>query len=150
MYSVHFELPMRICKTTNARGGNQFMSSIAEKSITNYSVIQRSQKRWNLVHYLRVLKAEYNQLMGHLVDITTEGMMIISEQSIPLNQNFNLRMEIPTSDDIPQMIALNAESLWTKKDVNPAFHDTGFRLINPSKRAINAITKLIEELKFEN
>lgn len=126
------------------------MSNLAEKSLNHHVIIQRSQKRWNLVHYLRVVKAENNQLIGHLVDVTTEGMMIISEQSIPLQQSYNLRMEIPTDDDIPQTIALNAESLWTKKDVNPAFHDTGFRLINPSKRAINAITRLIEELKFEN
>ena len=126
------------------------MSNLAEKSLNHHMIIQRSQQRWNLVHYLRVIKAENNQLMGHLVDITTEGMMLISEQSIPLQQSFNLRMEIPTDNDIPQMIALNAESLWTKKDVNPAFHDTGFRLINPSKRAIKAITGLIEELQFEN
>ncbi|KPJ95152.1 MAG: hypothetical protein AMJ55_04605 [Gammaproteobacteria bacterium SG8_15] len=126
------------------------MSNLAEKPLNHHMIIQRSQKRWNLVHYLRVVKAENNELLGHLVDVTTEGMMLISEQAIPLHCSFNLRMEIPTDDDIPQMIALTAESLWTKKDVNPVFHDTGFRLINPSKRTINAITRLIEELKFEN
>jgi len=126
------------------------MSNLAEKPLHNHIIIERSQQRWNLVHYLRVMKAENNELIGHLVDVTTEGMMIISEQSIPLQQTYNLRMEIPTDDEVPQMIALTAQSLWTKKDVNPNFHDTGFKLINPSKRAINAITRLIEELKFES
>ena len=126
------------------------MSNLAEKSLNHHAVIQRSQKRWNLVHYLRVYKSENNELLGHLVDITTEGMMLISEQSIPMHTSFNLRMEIPADEGIPQMIALTAESLWTKKDVNPNFHDTGFRLLNPSKRALNAITRLIEELDFEN
>lgn len=126
------------------------MSNAAEKTQTQGVVIERSQQRWNLVHHLKVVKAENNQTIGHLVDVTTEGMMLISEEAIPLNQVYNLRMEIPTEENIPQMIALTAESLWTKKDVNPAFHDTGFRLINPSKRAINAITRLIEELQFEN
>ena len=126
------------------------MSNLAEKSLNHHALIQRSQKRWNLVHYLRVYKSENNELLGHLVDITTEGMMLISEQSIPMHTSFNMRMEIPTDDGIPQMIALTAESLWTKKDVNPNFHDTGFRLLNPSKRALNAITRLIEELNFEN
>ena len=126
------------------------MSNLAEDSQNSQIIIKRSQERWNLVQYLRVAKAENNETLGHLVDVTTEGMMLISENSIPLHQTFNLRMEIPTEDNIPQMIALTAESLWTKKDVNPAFHDTGFRLINPSKRAINAITRLIEELSFDN
>jgi len=126
------------------------MSYLAEDSKNTHIIIKRSQERWNLVQYLRVVKAENNETIGHLVDVTTEGMMLISENSIPLNQTYNLRMEIPTEDNIPQMIALTAESLWTKKDVNPEFHDTGFRLINPSKRAINAITRLIEELAFEN
>lgn len=126
------------------------MSNLAEDSQNSQIIIKRSQERWNLVRYLQVTKAENNETLGHLVDVTTEGMMLISENSIPLHQTFNLRMEIPTEDNIPQMIALTAESLWTKKDVNPAFHDTGFRLINPSKRAINAITRLIEELSFDN
>lgn len=126
------------------------MSNLAEDSKNTHIIIKRSQERWNLVQYLRVAKAENNETIGHLVDVTTEGMMLISENSIPLQQTYNLRMEIPTEENIPQMIALTAESLWTKKDVNPEFHDTGFRLINPSKRAINAITRLIEELAFEN
>ena len=126
------------------------MSNVAEDSQNSHIIIKRSQERWNLVQYLRVVKAENNETIGHLVDVTTEGMMLISENSIPLHQTYNLRMEIPTEENIPQMIALTAESLWTKKDVNPAFHDTGFRLVNPSKRAINAITRLIEELAFEN
>ena len=126
------------------------MSNLAEDSQNSQIIIKRSQERWNLVQYLKVVKAENNETVGHLVDVTTEGMMLISENSIPLHQTYNLRMEIPTEDNIPQMIALTAESLWTKKDVNPAFHDTGFRLINPSKRAINAITRLIEELAFDN
>jgi len=126
------------------------MSDVAEHSQNYPVIIERSQERWNLVQHLRVIKAENNKTVGHLVDVTTEGMMLISEDSIPLNQIYNLRMEIPTDENIPQMIALTAESLWTKKDVNPAFHDTGFRLINPSKRALNAITRLIEELQFES
>ena len=126
------------------------MSNLAENSLDYHIVIERSQYRWNLVQFLRVVKAENNETLGHLVDVTTEGMMLISEQSIPLHQVFNLRMDIPNEHDIPQTIALTAESLWTKKDVNPSFHDTGFRLINPSKRTISAITNLIEELKFEN
>jgi hypothetical protein len=127
------------------------MDNLAEKPLNDYVIIQRSQQRWNLVHHLRVLKAENNELLGHLVDVTTEGMMLISEQAIPLQCTFNLRMEIPADDDaVPQMIALTAESLWTKKDVNPTFHDTGFRLIDPSRYAINAISRLIDELKSEN
>lgn len=126
------------------------MSNLAEKPLNHPIVIQRSQKRWNLVHYLRVFRAENHEMLGHLVDITTEGMMLISEQPIPLQSSFNLRMEIPTDNDVAQMVAFTAESLWTKKDVNPNFHDTGFRLLNPSQRALNAINRLIEELKFDN
>ena len=126
------------------------MSNLAENSLNSHIIIERSQERWNLVHFLRVVKAENGETLGHLVDVTTEGMMIISEQSIPLHQIFNLRMEIPTEHDVPQTIALTAESLWTKKDVNPNFNDTGFRLINPSKRTIAAIARLIEDLKFES
>jgi len=125
------------------------MSNAAEQTFHRHLMVERNQKRWNLVQYLRLVKAENNNLLGHLVDLTTEGMMIISENPIPLGQTYNLRMQIPTENNLTRMVALTVQSLWTKKDVNPDFHDTGFKLINPSKHTVNAIKSLIDELKFD-
>jgi len=126
------------------------MSNLAEQTLHRHLMKERSQKRWNLVQYLRLLKAENNEPLGHLVDLTTEGMMIISENPIPLGHTYNLRMLIPTEHNMTRMVALTALGLWTKKDVNPNFHDTGFKLINPSKHTVNAIKSLIDELKFDD
>ncbi|NOZ51549.1 MAG: hypothetical protein GXP08_00170 [Gammaproteobacteria bacterium] len=117
--------------------------------LNHHLMIERSQKRWNLVSHLRLVKAENNDLLGHLVDLTTEGIMMISENPIPLEQTYNLRMQIPTENEMTRMVALTALSLWTKKDVNPNFHDTGFKLINPSKHTVNAIKSLINNLSFD-
>ncbi len=41
-------------------------------------------KRRHLIYYLRVWNNKEDKVLGHVVDITTEGLMLISEQEIPL------------------------------------------------------------------
>ena len=125
------------------------MSNLA-KSTSDHQYITRSQKRWNLVYYLRVFNAHNQSLMGHIVDLTTDGLMIISESAVAVNQRFHLKMEIPMDGETVKTIELDAQSLWSKKDINPHFYDTGFKLIDPSGEAIKAITRLIEELAFDS
>ncbi len=56
---------------------------------------KRSQKRWHLIYYLRVFDRDTNEMIGHLVNITTEGIMLISDQTIDLDKTFHLRMLWP-------------------------------------------------------
>ena len=111
--------------------------------------IERRQKRWHLVYYLRVFESHSGDLLGYLVDVTTEGMMLMSEKALPLHQSFDLQMEVPTDDKTKNnLIRLKAFSLWSKQDVNPHYQDTGFKLIEPTAFAVSAISELIAELKI--
>jgi hypothetical protein len=126
------------------------MSNVLKNNTEPHQYITRSQKRWNLVYYLRVFNADNGELLGHIVDLTTDGLMIISESCVAINQHCRLKMEVPIDNEIIKSIELEAKSLWSKKDINPHFYDTGFKLIEPSREAIKAITLLIEELAFDS
>ena len=59
----------------------------------------RSLKRRHLIYYLRVFDRNTDKLFGHIVDITTEGVMMIGEKAIETNTVYQLRMELSTLID---------------------------------------------------
>jgi hypothetical protein len=109
---------------------------------------QRRLKRWHLIYYLRVFDHENGALVGHIVDITTEGIKLLSPWPIPPSKLFELRMDIPQDGTDSSQLVFKASSLWTRPDVNPDFHVTGFQLVKPSERTTNSIQRLIRALGF--
>lgn len=109
----------------------------------------RKLKRWNLVYYLRIYDRETGAVLGHLADITTDGLMILSDEPISMGKRFKLRLEVPGSDREEDHILVEADSLWCGRDVNPEFHDTGFKFVKPSLKAVMRIKCLIDDLKLE-
>jgi hypothetical protein len=89
--------------------------------------IHRSLKRRHLIYYLRVFDRSSGELVGHLVDVTTRGMMLISEAPLPNEGEFALRMDLPPGLFETDSWAVSARSLWSRPDINPAFWDTGFQ-----------------------
>lgn len=107
----------------------------------------RCQKRWSLMYYLRVFSQPSGQLLGHLVDITTEGAMIISDKPLAVNKDFILSMELPDAHGNITAVVMSASIIWSKPDENPHFTDTGIQLIEPSREAIEALSRLIQDLR---
>jgi hypothetical protein len=111
---------------------------------------KRKLKRRHLIYYLRVFIRGTDQVLGHLVDLTSEGVMIINEKPVELQKSFHLSMALPEEISSKAHIDFEAESIWCRKDINPDFFDTGFRLtqINPDDMEI--ITHLIEDFGFND
>ena len=108
----------------------------------------RRLKRWYLVMYLRVFDEDTGELLGHIVDINKQGIRLVSDKPIPPNQTFRLWVDVPKENAPRQRIHLEAESLWSGRDVNPDFYNAGFRLHNISTQALLQLQLLIEEFKF--
>ncbi|MHC4886468.1 MAG: PilZ domain-containing protein [Planctomycetota bacterium] len=107
---------------------------------------ERIQKRRHLLYYLRVYDMASEELLGHLVDITTEGIMLISDRKLETDKLYQLRMEWPMEDGSKGMVKMEAESIWCRNDVNPDFYDTGFRLRNPNPELVKQIGLVIHSL----
>jgi hypothetical protein len=109
---------------------------------------KRKLKRRHLIYYLRVFDRESNKLIGHLIDISPQGIMIMSEEPLEVNKFFKLRMDLPVDIFEKTEIEFDAESRWTKKDINPEFYDTGFAIMNLSYTDGRLIEKLIDDYGF--
>ena len=114
-----------------------------------FAIEKRQRRRWELVFYLRIFDQSNGELLGHVIDISEDGLMLLSEAPIELNKDFDLNLEMPASGDAgPYKINLKARSLWQSRDANPDLVDTGFQLIDPDQESVEAIHDLIDELQF--
>ena len=114
-----------------------------------FAIEKRQRRRWELVFYLRVYNQSDGSVLGHVIDISEEGLMLLSEAPIELDKDFDLTLELPASDSNDrEKISLKAHSIWKSSDTNPDLFDTGFSLVEPDKDSIDVIKTLIDELQF--
>lgn len=110
----------------------------------------RTLKRRHLVYYLEVYDVENRRLLGHIVDITTNGLKLVSRHPIPTNRVYTLEMLLPDGYFSQKKISFQARSLWSSNDINPDFHDTGFAAPDLDQATKNIIIDLVEQLGFNN
>ena len=110
----------------------------------------RSLKRRHLIYYLEVHDEDTSELLGHLVDITTEGLKLVSKEPIDKGRLFHMRMTLPEGYFEDKELFFTAESLWSSNDVNPDFYDTGFAVPDLNSRAREIIVDLVNQLSFND
>ena len=111
---------------------------------------KRKHKRVNLFYYLEIIDNKTDKSLGHLVDITPEGLMMISEEEIPTGKEFHLKMLLPeTAYGNKKAISFKANSRWAKRDVNPAFFASGYQIVDIGPVESETITSLIDNFAFK-
>jgi hypothetical protein len=110
----------------------------------------RKLKRRHLIYYLRVYDAVTNTLLGHLADISTDGIMIVSENPIAADQELMLKMIMPQELEGTRELTFQAKSIWSKKDINPDFFANGFKLNDIHSSDAELIGYLIDEFGFRD
>lgn len=111
---------------------------------------RRTIRRRHLIYYLRVWDLDSGEVLGHVVDITTEGIMLLNDKPIELNRKYNLEIRWVNSEGGAEKIQFQAESLWSRPDVNATFYDTGFKIIQGSMDVFMPILDLIDEYGFND
>jgi hypothetical protein len=111
---------------------------------------KRKTKRVHLIYYLRLFDNQTNDLVGHLVDITTDGIMMISEKPIQIGKDFSFKMHLPGNITGREEIDFEACCLWCRKDFNPDFYVSGYKIEKISPKELKTITALINSYGFKS
>ena len=90
----------------------------------------RRRPRKNTPHLVKVLDVETGIPLGRVVDITADGMMLVTEGSVSLGSTIQARLILPVMVQARTDIQVEAEAVWCKQDSNPSFFKVGFRFIN--------------------
>lgn len=111
---------------------------------------RRRSKRKYIMFYTRVFDAATGKLLGHLVDITPEGMMLICEQPLPAGTPFRLKLELTPELVTSSFLEFGAKCLWCRQDVNPRFYNAGFELPDLPPPDVAVIQRIVEAYGFHD
>jgi len=110
---------------------------------------QRKSRRWHPIYYLRVLDKKTNKLVGRVVDISNDGICLITRKPLKTNKKFQFKMRLPRGTRGAREFVFDASSIWCDKDINPDYFSTGFQMKNMSQRGRQIIEYLIEDAAFQ-
>jgi c-di-GMP-binding flagellar brake protein YcgR len=108
----------------------------------------RQVSRKYLVFYLRVFDGMSSKILGHLVDISEKGIMLVGDNPIPVGEDYRLRMRLPTQMKDHTDIIFTATSRWCKNDANPDFYLVGFQIQEMEATARELIASLIKDFSY--
>jgi hypothetical protein len=102
---------------------------------------------------MRLVDNDTQELVGHLMDISSGGFKLDSQKPIAPNKDFRLRMDLTSEVANKPSMVFVARSKWCKTDpLDPFVYNVGFQLINISPSDFNIINRMIEKYgkKAEN
>ena len=108
----------------------------------------RNLERNNLIYYLKVSDVSTGRRLGYLADISTAGLMLMTDDPLPADVAYRLRIEPPLARQ-GEAIAVSAVTKWSDKDKHSAFYKTGFELKDTSAAELKSIKRLIKEFLYE-
>lgn len=100
------------------------------------------------MYYLEVIDAKTGLLLGRLVDITVDGILLITEDILNANVKFDLKLILPEKIQGIDEVRFAGRCVRSEKDTNSRYYYSGFEFesIEPSHKHI--IELLISGYEF--
>jgi hypothetical protein len=108
--------------------------------------IRNRPQRREFFYYTQLVEDQTQQVVGHLSDISSGGFKLDSQQRIPVNKDFQFRLNL-TSEvaDKPFMLFM-ARSRWCRIDpIDPYVYNIGFQLIHISPGDLEIFNRMMEK-----
>jgi len=112
--------------------------------------IQRKLRRRHLIYYLRVFERDTGELLGHLVDLTPEGVLLMGERALEPGTSLTMTMDLPTEICGKPKLQFVGHCVWSRQDPNTGLHDSGFRLDDLPLPELNVMGVLIDDYGFRD
>ena len=98
--------------------------------------------------YFGIYERDTDRFFGCLVDITKEGVMVISETPIEVDTNFHFRMDIPDEIKGASKVEFDAKCAWCELGEKSNFYDAGFEIIDITADNLEILEFLLEDSIF--
>ena len=109
----------------------------------------RQVDRRNLVFYLRVFDGMSRKILGHVVNISDKGVMLICDDPVEVDKDFRLRMHLPSLMKDNDDIFFSATSKWRKEDADPKFYLAGFQIHTLEPVNEKVFDNLLKEFSYK-
>lgn len=81
---------------------------------------------------------------GELINVSVEGIMVMTENEIPTHSIYQLLLELPIELEGSKRVEVGADCLWCRKAENFHRYWAGFQIIDGSDLAFKQLEQLIE------
>ena len=90
----------------------------------------RKRPRKNTPHVVRAIDTATMQPLGRVVDVTADGLMLVTETKLKIGETYSLRLNLPVMVHFRSEIDMEAIVRWTSDDTNPKFQRVGFQFVS--------------------
>ncbi len=107
---------------------------------------RRKIERRSISYYMRIIDAGANQLIGHLADITLQGLKMDSQKPLPVEKEYLLR--INTSEDVADKdyIEFAACTKWCMVDpLEAGLYNVGFKILKIDPRDAEIVQRIMDK-----
>lgn len=109
----------------------------------------RQADRMFLVFYLRVFDDLSNNILGHLIDVSERGVLLMTEDPMDLNEDHRLRIRLPALVRDRHDVVLRVTSRWCRKESAPDHYLTGFQIYDVDISTKKVVSNIIKDLGYK-
>jgi len=96
-------------------------------------------------YLLRILGAVDDKLIGHLVEFTDNGLLLISSQRLDVYRKYSLKIILPEQINQQNSISLEARCISKREENRSGYFLVGFEFLDISKENLDLITLLLSQ-----
>ncbi len=109
-------------------------------------MLKEYRKLRRLIIPVHVLDSETQSFFAYTENLHTEGMLLATEQEIPLDKELHLELVYSRDNDEEITIPLCVRCVWNGPSDSLNMHSAGFDFIDLAPQQARDIERLIEEL----
>ena len=109
---------------------------------------KRKLRRRSLLYDFEVVEKDSGASVGRIINISLEGLMLISTDRQVSDTVLDLRIKLPETIFGKNNIDCKAQCMWCKKNKNTDFYEAGFHLLELPEDDIKAIVGLITKYRL--
>jgi hypothetical protein len=107
---------------------------------------RRKFERRSISYYMRIIDVGENQMIGHLADITLQGLKMDSQKPLPAKREYRLR--INTTADVADKgsIEFVASSRWCQPDpLQTGLYVIGFQITKIAPHDAEIVKRIVDK-----
>ncbi|MDJ0808078.1 MAG: PilZ domain-containing protein [Gammaproteobacteria bacterium] len=109
---------------------------------------RRMLQRRQLVYYLRAWDADKSEMLGHIVDFTSHGLMLISEEPVQIGGEYSLEVRLPDAQGDIRPINFRAICRWSGSKNHSSHFDSGFEVVDQAVEGIDSLNQMTSVYGF--
>ncbi|MDR0303971.1 MAG: PilZ domain-containing protein [Chitinispirillales bacterium] len=111
---------------------------------------KRVNPRRNLYYYLQVIDIDADNKLGRIADLTTGGMMLISDKQFEIGSVVKARIILDNNlfDMLFSDLDITFTTQWSKPDAKPGHFANGLKFVDLNDKDLRTIEQIIQKIGF--